>query len=114
MRRGDWERHQQMCDAVVTVYESSIRPLSSALLGPASGAVDSDQLCLRAAVYYAKLGAYAEIHITSFIDLRQVNPSSVRVMVRRSVCIAEGVHTTPAARLISCAPRRSSARCIKL
>lgn len=41
------------------------------------GAVDGDAneddgVCLRAAVYYAKMAAYAEVTIKDFIDLRQV------------------------------------------
>lgn len=31
-----------------------------------------DEVRLRAAIFYAKLGAYAEVHINSFDDLRQV------------------------------------------
>lgn len=65
MRKDHWESHQPACDTVVTVYESS---LSEPGVSPAEG----DERCLRVAVYYAKVGAYAEVSIKGFVDLRQV------------------------------------------
>lgn len=61
----DWEGHQPGCDTVVTVFESS---------GPGAqdGPVIDDKINLRAAVYYSKLAAYAEVSIKGFQDLRQV------------------------------------------
>lgn len=57
IRKDDWEKHQPVCDTVVTVF--------------APTALD-DQSCLRTVVYYSKLGAYAEVSIKGFEDLRQV------------------------------------------
>ncbi|CAM9212025.1 unnamed protein product [Ectocarpus sp. 13 AM-2016] len=57
IRKNDWEEHQPACDTVVTVF------LSSAL---------DNESRLRATVYYSKFGAYAEVSIKGFEDLRQV------------------------------------------
>lgn len=65
MRKDDWESHQPVCDTVITVYESS-----SSKKG--SGIAEDDKVCLRAAVYYTKMGAYAEVAIKGFEELRQV------------------------------------------
>lgn len=63
MRKEDWEMHQPVCNTVITVYEYS--PLTT-------GSGFDDEVYLRAAVYYVKLGAYAEVSIKGFEDLRQV------------------------------------------
>ena len=69
IRKDDWESHQPVCDTVVTVYASSLSSPS----GVGVGVANDDDVCLRAAVYYAKMGAYAEVTIKGFLDLRQVS-----------------------------------------
>lgn len=52
-----------MCDTVATVFESA---------GPGAQDDPDIDIILRAAVYYSKLAAYAEVWIKGFQDLRQV------------------------------------------
>lgn len=65
MRRDGWERHQPVCDTLVTVYQS---------LTPAAGTdvVNAEETCLRVVVYCVKIGTYAQASIYGFADLRQV------------------------------------------
>ena len=63
IRKGDWEEHQPVCDTVVTVFESN---------GPGAHNRPDADIYLRAAVFYSKLAAYAEVSIKGFQDLRQV------------------------------------------
>ncbi|CAN0145147.1 unnamed protein product [Scytosiphon promiscuus] len=65
VKKDDWERHQPVCDTIITVFHSSARGIGDEY--PAN-----DQLHLRAAIYYSKLGAHAEVNIDSYDDLRQV------------------------------------------
>lgn len=77
IRRDDWEQHQPVCDTVVTVYESFAR-------GTQNDLANNDEVRLRAVVYYSKLGAYAEVSITGFQDLRQVMVHLAQI--RRDLC----------------------------
>lgn len=67
IRKDDWEPHQPACDTIITVYE-----YCSSEAGNARTAANEEETTLRAVVYYPKMASYAEVSITSFVDLRQV------------------------------------------
>ena len=70
MRNGGWQVHQPVCHTIVTIFESSASSETS------FRCLKPDEGCIRAVVYYVKMGAYAQVDIKSFVDLRQVIFSS--------------------------------------
>lgn len=66
MRNGDWQVRRPVCYTIVTVFESSASSETS------FRCIKPDEGCIRALVYYVKMGAYAQVDIKSFEDLRQV------------------------------------------
>lgn len=69
MRNGGWQVPQPVCHTIVTVFESSVSSETGRCIEP-------DEGWIRAIVYYVKMGAYAQVDIKSFVDLRQVTFSA--------------------------------------
>lgn len=67
-------------------------------------------VCLRAAVYYAKMGAYAEVTIKGFLDLRQVSCAAGILICPRAISLSFCTYNV-CERLFSCLLYIISVRC---